>query len=213
MPEPPIMPNTACVMLTSPLRGRTMPVLTTNENSAGGRENFRSAIPFSSRLQLFRDKLLQRLQGLEVLRRNQLLRNGEIELGLEPEHQIDHDHRHQSDNDQQRNRSDNRGDRILRENVAHQCRDPAANLTIDVLHAEPLPYCAKIPALFAEHNAARMWNQPSALGLPPHSFLNANDSPAPAAIVDTGHKPRLRDGARFTSNSVDEFKSNPYPCS
>ena len=73
---------------------------------------------------LIDDHLLQRIDRLEILRRDFRLRNREIELGFHTEHQVDHIHRRQSDIHQQRFRIDLGRDRVLREDRLDDSKDP-----------------------------------------------------------------------------------------
>jgi hypothetical protein len=66
------------------------------------------------------DQALQRCDRLEILRRDLILRDHEIELGFDTEHQIDHVHRGETDVHQQRAGSDFGGNRILFEDRRHQ---------------------------------------------------------------------------------------------
>jgi len=62
----------------------------------------------------------QGVDRLEIFRRDFRLRNSEIELGLDGEHQIDHVHRRQSDIDQQRLRIEIGYDCVLVKDGADQ---------------------------------------------------------------------------------------------
>src|SRR5580700_9863972 len=128
MPEPPMMPRTACVMLF-PLVGLSY-------------ASFRTALEWDWRVKLRRlrgaklagDHALQGRDRLEILRRDLVLRNGEIELGFDAEHQIDHVHRGQPDIDQRRIRRHLGGNRVLLEDTLHQDRDPVSNVGIKAWH-------------------------------------------------------------------------------
>ena len=88
------------------------------------------------RLQLGDDHPLQRLDGLEILRRDLGLGNREVELGLDAEHQIDHVHRGQAGVDELRLRRDVGAERVLREDALHQLDDAISHVGIEGLHRQ-----------------------------------------------------------------------------
>src|SRR5690348_17856126 len=96
MPEPPMMPRTACVML-APRRWKELCQFYRRFEMGRATQlrRLRSA-------KLACDHELQGRDRLEILRRDLVLRDGEIELGFDTEHQIDHVHRGQPDVDQRR---------------------------------------------------------------------------------------------------------------
>ena len=77
---------------------------------------------------LIDDHVLQRIDRLEILRRDFRLRNREIELGFHTEHQVDHIHRRQADVHQQRLRIDLGRDRVLREDRLDESKDPVFHI-------------------------------------------------------------------------------------
>src|ERR1700730_1092195 len=131
MPEPPMMPRTACVMLT-PLIGPSYASFIGRLKWEGRRKSRRLR-----GAKLAGDHALKRGDRLEILRRDLVLRNGEIELGIDAEHQIDHVHRGQSDIDQRRIRGHLGGNRILLEDSLHQDHDPVTNVDIKAWHRWP----------------------------------------------------------------------------
>ena len=84
----------------------------------------------------------QRFDRLEILRRDLGLRNREIELGFDAEHQIDHVHRGQPDIHQPRVRIELHGNRILLEDRLDQRKDPALNVGVKGLHRD-FPFCRR----------------------------------------------------------------------
>src|SRR5690242_8015211 len=179
MPEPPMMPRTACAML-APFRwielcqfyggfGRTVhrhrerPVYARcasyarlgvrrsasarrseaiHLSACGAMDCFVASLLAMTTLELSRLRRAklsghQAFKGgdrLEILRRDLVLRNGEVELGLDAEHEIDHVHRGQPDVDQMTIRGDCGGNLVLVENPLHQGHDPVPNIGIDAFH-------------------------------------------------------------------------------
>jgi len=80
------------------------------------------------------DQRLQRFDRLEIFGRDFRLWNGEIELRLDGEHQIDHVHRCQTDIHQQGCRVELGCDRILVENGFDESKQPALDVSVLGLH-------------------------------------------------------------------------------
>jgi hypothetical protein len=78
--------------------------------------------------------MLQRRNGSEVFRSDHGLRNREIELSLNAEHQVDHVHRRQADIDQERFRVNFGGDRVLDQDRSHECNNPVPNIGVAAWH-------------------------------------------------------------------------------
>ena len=83
---------------------------------------------------------LQRLHRLEILGRDLGLRKGEIELGFDLEHQLDHIHRAQSDIYQPRLRVEIGGDRVLLEDTPDDGKNAVLDAGGKVLRStSPIP--------------------------------------------------------------------------
>src|SRR5581483_4465888 len=120
MPDPPMMPRTACVILTpliglsyasfaADLEERFLVIASEAKQSIEPQARsglLRRCAPRNDDWRIFElrrlrgaklagDHALQRHDRLEILRRDLGLRNGEIELGFDAEHQIDNVHRGQ----------------------------------------------------------------------------------------------------------------------
>jgi hypothetical protein len=91
------------------------------------------------RLELSNDHLLQRFDRLEIVRCDFSLRDGEIELCLNAEHQIDHVHRRQSGIDQERFHTNLGLDRVVLEDRPDDSKDPILNIEIGWLHFGFIP--------------------------------------------------------------------------
>src|ERR1700749_3449293 len=131
MPEPPMMPRTAFVMLTPPI-GLSYASFIGLLKWEGRRKSRRLR-----GAQLACDHALQGRDRLEILRRDLVLRDGEIELGFDAEHEVDHVHRGQPDVDQRCVRRHFGHKRILLEDSLHQGYDPIPNVGIKTWHCRP----------------------------------------------------------------------------